>query len=165
MNASTSASSIDATSKNVSVEHGAGLSSSAESMTSRALYVWLLTAAIATAACIGCSSKPPTVIQSSAQAWIWVPENQQDRFVKVLQDFAALHGLVCNPSKPPSPIWPVLGFIIVTPKNNEVTVLNATAPEKFNAAIALEHDEPDWQTYWSDFRAAVSPEFKWEKIL
>lgn len=104
----------------------------------------------------------PVVIKSSAQAWVWVAPDQQEHFVTELCAFARQKGFKCNPSEQPGPSWKMIGVVLVTPKENEITVINATAPDKFDAAITMFHPGEDWQGYWKDFRAYVSARHKWD---
>jgi len=104
--------------------------------------------------------QPP--INSSAQAWIWVAPDMQEHFVSELCEFAREKRFRCNPSRPPSPDWQMIGVIIVTPKDNEIWVVNGTAKDQFGAAITVLHPEPEWRKYWEDFRTFVMARHKWE---
>jgi len=134
------------------------------------LFKWLLVALLLSVAAVGggaffmTRTHAVTVIKSSAQAWVWVAPDQQERFVTELCEFARKKGFKCNPSKPPSGDWPLIGVIMVTPKGNEISVINGTAPDKFSADITIFHPEAGWQSYWKDFRAYVSARHKWEDV-
>jgi hypothetical protein len=104
------------------------------------------------------------VIKSSAQAWIWVAPDRQEHFVAELCEFARENRFKCNPSRPPSPDWQMIGIIIVTPNDNEISVINGTATDKFGAPITVLHPEPEWRKYWEDFRTFVMARHKWEEI-
>src|SRR5581483_9759148 len=100
------------------------------------LFKWLLVALLLIAVAVGAGvffmmrTHAVTVIKSSAQAWVWVAPDQQEHFVTELCEFARRKGFKCNPSKPPSGDWQMIGVIMVTPKENEISVINATALDK-----------------------------------
>lgn len=103
-----------------------------------------------------------SVTKASAVGWVWVEPNEQQHFVDQLRELASSEGLRFNPSKQSGPSWPMIGVILVTPKENEITVINATQVDKFSVAIAVFHRDDQWQKYWSDFRAYVSARYRWE---
>ncbi|HEY4112735.1 MAG TPA: hypothetical protein VGM17_01630 [Rhizomicrobium sp.] len=110
------------------------------------------------------ASHAAKVVESSAQAWVWVPPDQQEQFVTEVCEFARQKGFKCNSSKPPSPNWQMVGIVVVTPQQNEISVINATARDKFAAGITVFQPEPEWPTYWNDFRTFVSARHKWRDI-
>jgi len=121
-----------------------------------------LTLAIAAVA-IG---KSGTVIETapSASARVSVPDGGQDQFIAALTNYAHMKGLVANPSVLPGPPRTLHTLIIVTPKENELQIINANTENKFEVSIMIFHREERWQPYWRDFRAYVSQRYKWEDV-
>jgi len=54
---------------------------------------------------------------------------------------------------------------ILTPMDNEISVINATTPDKFAVAMTVEHQRENWQGYWEDFRLYVSARHQWRDGL
>ena len=105
-----------------------------------------------------------TVVKSSAQAWVWVAPDQHKLFVDELDDYAKKKGLRVNTRKLPVASWEMMEVTLLTPKDNKISVANATAPGKFSAAIMVLHPEENWRTYWTEFRAYVSARHRWEDV-
>lgn len=105
-----------------------------------------------------------TVIKSSAQAWVWVAPVNRQRFVDELRDYARDKGLQLHHRKLLGPPWEIAEVTLLTPKENKISVANATAPDKFSAAIIVYRPEENWQIYWKEFRAYVSARYKWEDV-
>lgn len=100
----------------------------------------------------------------SASASLWAPTQQQDELVTDLRDFARDRGLRFNLSEAPTPIWQKIRVILVTPGDNEIWIINATAQDKFEVSITLAKHEPHWHTYWDDLKARMSSRYKWEDV-
>jgi hypothetical protein len=109
-------------------------------------------------------SRPVTVIRSSAQAWIWVAPNQQQQFVEELHSYARTKSLKFNPSTLPGPPWTMVGVIMVTPRGNEISIINATARDEFSAGVTVFHKEENWESYWKDLHTYVSARHKWQDV-
>jgi hypothetical protein len=104
---------------------------------------------------------PRTFIRNSATAWVCVSPDQQQQFVVELRVYSGRRSLRFSNNVVPAP-WKVIGMTILTPKANEISIINATVPDKFAVAITIEHPEAGWQNYWRDFRAYVSARHKWQ---
>ena len=97
-----------------------------------------------------------------ASAWLCVPTQQQDELVTDLRDFARARELRFNLSEAPTPTWKKIGVILVTPGDNEIWIINASAQDKFEVSITLTKPEPHWHTYWDDLKACMSSRYKWQ---
>jgi hypothetical protein len=109
---------------------------------------------------------PGKFIANSATAWVWVEPSRQPLFTNELRNYARQKSLrfSCN-EVPAPPKWKVIGMTILTPRENEITIINASASDKFAVGITIEHPEPGWQHYWQDFRAYVQTRHKWRDDL
>jgi hypothetical protein len=128
------------------------------------IFVPLMVVLLVTGGAVAMCAMPGKFIRNSATAWVWVAPDQQQKFVDELRDYARQKSLRFSNNVVPAP-WKMIGMTILTPKENEISVINATAPDKFAIAITIEHPEAGWQNYWRDFRTYVSTRHKWQDDL
>lgn len=103
-------------------------------------------------------------IENSATAWVTVSPDQQSRFVGELRDYARKKSLRFSENTVPAP-WKMIGMTILTPEENEISIINATAPDRFAVAIVVEHREENWIPYWRNLREFVSARHNWHDGL
>jgi len=100
----------------------------------------------------------------SARAWLWASTQRQDELVTDLRDFARDRGLRFNVDETPSPAWRKIGVILVTPGDNEIWIINATAEDRFEVSLRLVKPEAHWHACWDDLKARISSRYKWEDV-
>jgi hypothetical protein len=104
------------------------------------------------------------VIESSAQAWLWVPQAQQEQFIEDLRSYAGSRDLIVRPVDSEAQHWRETGVTLLTRSRNEISVVATASPDKFNAAIILLHPESTWPEQWHDFRGHLREHYRWEDV-
>jgi hypothetical protein len=104
-----------------------------------------------------------TVIKSSVQAWVWVGPESQAAFINDLRIYAQRNSLKLSYYTLPGPPWKSIHLILETPKHNKIDMLSAGA-NKVSVAMFVRSANENWRSFWNDFRAHVSTQYKWEDI-
>ena len=107
---------------------------------------------------------PGKFARNSATAWVWVARERQSKFISEIKDYAGRRSLKFSSNIVPAP-WKMVGMTMLTPKENEISIINATAPDKFAIAITVDHPEEHWQSYWDHIRSYISARYKWRDDL
>lgn len=116
---------------------------------------------VAGGAVVMCAQPRQTVIKSGAGAWIWVKPDAQTKFIDEMRAYAQRKSLKFSYYTLPGPPWKSLNVLLETPAGNKIDIGNVGA-EKMSVAMFVLNKDEHWQSYWNDFRAYVSAEYKWQ---
>jgi hypothetical protein len=111
---------------------------------------------------LGCSGAN-TVVQSSAQSFVWVSPDGADAFIGEVKQFAKDESLSFTYTKIPGP-WDINYMKLMTPGENEIVVSNATARNKYSVSITIYNKEEKWNKYWMSLREFISKDYKWRDM-
>ena len=132
--------------------------------TSKMFVILLAVLATNTNVAVGEEGQGAQVIESRAQAWFWVPPEDQQRFIDGVRRYAKLKSLTLNVTEFPAPPWKSVDMILVTPNENEIKIIGVSASGKFSASVTVLHENEDWKSYWKEFRAYIRSRYKWEDV-
>jgi hypothetical protein len=103
------------------------------------------------------------VVESSAQAWVWVPIGQQMTFSERLRTYALSKRFKYEAPEQSPAMWELGSVALITPEGSRISVVR-TGPDKFNSAMLVPDASNHWEEQWASFREFFRAQYRWQDV-